>query len=160
MPDEEFFRYMMARTSYICFVLDQHGKLDFNSASSLKQQSAGRLVTPLGHVFLNLSQPAFALTPLCCMFSVEPVNTNFSLFFNPTWARIHVLPHSVYARCQYIKFSTEVLNTLKEITDILYDCSKLPEGESRIKLDVCLKGQVHKLSSNVHIPCESTSCLA
>jgi hypothetical protein len=32
-------------------------------ASSLKQQSAGRYVTPLGHIFLITSQPVFALTP-------------------------------------------------------------------------------------------------
>ena len=43
-------------------------------------KSAGRLVAPLRHVFLNLSQPVFTLTPLCCMFSVEPVNTNFIVF--------------------------------------------------------------------------------
>ena len=29
------------------YVLEQHAKLDFNSASSLKQQSAGRHVAPL-----------------------------------------------------------------------------------------------------------------
>ena len=34
------------------FVLDQHAELDFYSASSLKQQSAGRHVAPLGHIFL------------------------------------------------------------------------------------------------------------
>jgi hypothetical protein len=32
------------------FVLDQHAELDFYSASSLKQQSAGRHVAPLGHI--------------------------------------------------------------------------------------------------------------
>ena len=31
------------------FVLDQHAELDFYSASSLKQQSAGRHVAQLGH---------------------------------------------------------------------------------------------------------------
>ena len=34
------------------FVLDQHAKLDFYSASSLKQQSAGKHVTTLGHIIL------------------------------------------------------------------------------------------------------------
>jgi hypothetical protein len=33
-------------------VLDQHAELDFNSASSLKQQSAGRHVGPFGHIIL------------------------------------------------------------------------------------------------------------
>jgi hypothetical protein len=39
------------------FVLDQHALLDFNSASSLKQQSAGRHVAPFGHIILIPSQP-------------------------------------------------------------------------------------------------------
>ena len=47
----------------VCFVLDQHAELDFYSASSLKQQSAGRHVTPLGHIILIPSQPVFALSP-------------------------------------------------------------------------------------------------
>ena len=49
----------------VCFVLDQHAdhELDFYSASSLKQQSAGRHVAPLGHIILILSQPVFALSP-------------------------------------------------------------------------------------------------
>ena len=34
------------------FVLNQHAKLDFYSASSLKQQSVDRRLTPLGHIFL------------------------------------------------------------------------------------------------------------
>jgi hypothetical protein len=34
------------------FVPDQHAELDFYSASSLKQQSAGRYVAPLGHIIL------------------------------------------------------------------------------------------------------------
>jgi hypothetical protein len=42
------------------FVLDQHAKLDFYSASSLKH--AGRRVAPLWHIILIPSQPVFALT--------------------------------------------------------------------------------------------------
>ena len=45
------------------FVLDQHAEFDFYSASSLKQQSADRHVTPLGHIILIPSQPVFALSP-------------------------------------------------------------------------------------------------
>ena len=45
------------------FVLDQHAELDFYSASSLKQQSAGRYVTPRGQIILIPSQSVFALTP-------------------------------------------------------------------------------------------------
>jgi hypothetical protein len=41
--------------------------LDFYSASSLKQQSADRYVSPLGHIILILSQPAvlFLLNVVC-----------------------------------------------------------------------------------------------
>ena len=49
--------------NYVWFVLDQHAKLDFYSASSLKQQSADRLVVPLGHIILIPRQPVFALSP-------------------------------------------------------------------------------------------------
>ena len=47
----------------VCIVLDQHAELDFYNASSLKQQSAGRHVDPLGHISLIPSQPVFALSP-------------------------------------------------------------------------------------------------
>ena len=36
----------------VCFVVDHHPQLDFYSASSLKQQSIGRHVAPLGHIVL------------------------------------------------------------------------------------------------------------
>ena len=46
--NEQFFIYVIARTSYIQwndddvrFVLDQHAELDLYSANSLKQQSVG-----------------------------------------------------------------------------------------------------------------------
>ena len=70
-PNEHFFSYIKVRTSYIQwnddgdfhFELDQHAELDFYSAISLKQQSAGRHVASLGHIILIPSQPVFALTP-------------------------------------------------------------------------------------------------
>ena len=47
MPTQQFFSYIMARTSSnfqwdddVNFILDQHASLDFYNASSLKQQSA------------------------------------------------------------------------------------------------------------------------
>jgi hypothetical protein len=45
------------------FVLDQHAELDFNSSSSLKQQSTDRHVSPLRHIILISSQPVFTLSP-------------------------------------------------------------------------------------------------
>jgi len=53
--------------------------MDFYSASSLKQQSAGRHVAPLGHIILIPSQSVFALTPLFLL-SGETTNTNFIIF--------------------------------------------------------------------------------
>jgi hypothetical protein len=68
-PNEQMFSYIMARTSYIQwndgefrFVLDQQ-QLDFYSASSLKQHSAGRHVVPFGHIVLIPSQPVFTFSP-------------------------------------------------------------------------------------------------
>ena len=67
-PTQQFFSYIMARTSFwwvddVRFVLYQHAELDIYSASSLKQQSAGKHVAPLGHIILITSQPVFALSP-------------------------------------------------------------------------------------------------
>jgi hypothetical protein len=45
------------------FVLDQNTELDFYSANTLNQQSAGRHVAPLGHIILIPSQPVVALMP-------------------------------------------------------------------------------------------------
>jgi hypothetical protein len=55
------------------FVLDQHAELDFYSTSSLKQQSAGRHVAPLGHIIPIPSQPIFAHSfPV-----VEPIKSGY-----------------------------------------------------------------------------------
>ena len=62
------------------FVLDQHSELEFYSTSSLKQKSTGRHVAPLRHINLILRQPAFALSPYCCVLSGEAKNTNFVVF--------------------------------------------------------------------------------
>jgi hypothetical protein len=65
------FNYIIVRINFqwddneVHFVLDQHAQLDFYSASSLKQQSAGRHVAPLGHIILVLSQPVFLRNAAC-----------------------------------------------------------------------------------------------
>ena len=46
----------------IFFLFAIRAVLDFYSASSLKQQSAGRHVAPLGHIILIPNQPVFALS--------------------------------------------------------------------------------------------------
>jgi hypothetical protein len=53
---------------------------DFNSASSLKQQSSDIHVAPFGHIILIPSQSAFALSHLCCKPSRKATNTNFVVF--------------------------------------------------------------------------------
>ena len=53
----------MLKVKEVRFVLDQHDELDFYSSSSLKQQSAGGHVAPLGHIILIPRQQVFALTP-------------------------------------------------------------------------------------------------
>ena len=47
----------------VCFVIDQPPLLNFCSASSLKQQSAGRHVASLRQIILIPTQPVFALSP-------------------------------------------------------------------------------------------------
>ena len=57
MPIQQFFSYIIAREQVnfqwdddeVHFVLGQHAELDFYSASSLKQQTAGRHVAPLAN---------------------------------------------------------------------------------------------------------------
>ena len=69
MPNDKLFRYIMARQvifwwdDVVFFVLDQHTELDFDTARSLKQQSADRCVIPIWHIILIPSQSVFALTP-------------------------------------------------------------------------------------------------
>jgi hypothetical protein len=79
----------------VCFVLDQHAELDFHSASSLKQQSAGRHDAPLWTHYSD-SEP----TSLCSFFLMLHTKQKgnkyqyHSLRFDPIWARTHNLPHS------------------------------------------------------------------
>ena len=65
---EQYFSYIVGKTSSwddndVCFVLQQQAWLDFNSASSLRQQSTGKNVSPLVHIMLIQSLPGFALSP-------------------------------------------------------------------------------------------------
>jgi hypothetical protein len=53
---------VLADDDEVRFILDQHAELDFYSASSQKQQSEGRNVTPFGHIILIPSQPIYALS--------------------------------------------------------------------------------------------------
>jgi len=66
--NEQFFSYIMAIISYILtrrwwylLCIRPARWIGFYRASSLKQQSAGRHVAPLGHMILFPVQPVFAL---------------------------------------------------------------------------------------------------
>ena len=60
--------------------LDQHAELYFYSARSLKQQSAGRHVAPLGHIILIPSQPVFALLlNVACLAEKQQIQILYSL---------------------------------------------------------------------------------
>ena len=59
-PEQFSFRW---KDDEVHFVLAQHVELDFYSASLQKQQSAGKHVTPLGHIILIPRQPFFAVSP-------------------------------------------------------------------------------------------------
>ena len=54
--------------------------MDFYGASSLKEQSAGRHVAPLGHIILIPGQPVFALSRSWCVLSREATHANFRIF--------------------------------------------------------------------------------
>ena len=53
----------------------QHASLEFYSASTLKQQSAGRHVAPIGHIIMILSQAILVLTPEYYVIKPEVANT-------------------------------------------------------------------------------------
>jgi len=68
--------------------------LNFYRDNSLKQQSAGRHVGPLGYINLILSQIVFALIPLCCVLSRETANTNF-IVFGLIWQELEPLTTAI-----------------------------------------------------------------
>ena len=111
-----FVSYIMAETYYILMRWwDVHSVLNFYTTSSLKQQSMGRNVLPLGHNILIPSQPVIALTPKCCMFSQEAVNTNI-IVFGLTWPGLeHTIYHTQSEHTNH--YITEALRILG-ITDI------------------------------------------
>ena len=61
------------------FILDQHAELYFYSASSLKQQSAGRHVAPLGHIILISNQSLLFLLNAACLAEKQQIPILYSL---------------------------------------------------------------------------------
>ena len=92
-PYDQYFSYIMVRTSYnqwndngVRFVQDQH-------ANSLKQQSAGRHVAPLGHIIPIPSQPAlFLLIKVECIAEKHLIWNEVSTMVEIAifWFQIHI----------------------------------------------------------------------
>jgi hypothetical protein len=60
--------FLLKADDEVRLILDQHAELDFfYSASSVKQHSAGRHVTPLGHTILIQSQSLLFLLKAACL---------------------------------------------------------------------------------------------
>ena len=78
----------------VCCVLDQRAELDFNRANSLKQQSAGRPVAPLGHIILIPRQPVFPLSTYAVCLAETQQTYILYLWFDPIRSGTHDLPHS------------------------------------------------------------------
>jgi hypothetical protein len=53
------------------FLLDQHAELNFHNASSPKQHSVGRDVSPPGHIILTPNSPDFGFCHICNMLRGE-----------------------------------------------------------------------------------------
>ena len=104
----------MAITSYIRlnrddvhFVLVQEAQLYFDCASSLKQQSVGRHVTPLRHICLLSSQPVFGVKQYI------PI-VQYSL---PDWS---LNPLSYQTQCEYVSYYSRYIQTAPTILNILF----------------------------------------
>jgi hypothetical protein len=70
-------------------------RLDIYSDSSLKQQSAGRHVAPLGHYYSNSEPTRFCSFSLgLCGYRKSNKYQFNSLWFDPIGARTHIQPHS------------------------------------------------------------------
>ena len=86
--------------------------MDLYSASSLKQWSVDRHVTPLGHIILIPNQPVFALSPYCRVLYGEATNTNFIVF---GLSRSRLEPTIYRTRCEHAnKNTTDAINFLRK----------------------------------------------
>jgi hypothetical protein len=112
MPNEQYFSYIMARTSYIQwidddvrFVLDQYAELNLYSSGSLKQQSTGghlcRHITPFGHI----NYPDFNQSlPLLLNAVFLAVKQQIPIWLSLVCPRTHDLSHSMwfYQSCHWL----------------------------------------------------------
>ena len=92
------------------FLLDQHIKLNFYSASSRKQQSAGRCVTPLGHIILISSQ------------SESSKYQFYSPWLDATGAQIHNLRHSTKQQVKYYMILWLIIHVSMTLLEVSLSC--------------------------------------
>jgi hypothetical protein len=96
------------------FVLDQHAKLDFYGASSLKQQSADRHVAPLGYIILISSLCSFSL--MLRAYRRSNKYQFFSLWFdltglNPRSTQLEASMLTITHRCGSFLFNLQCEHT-------------------------------------------------
>ena len=116
-PTQQFVSYIMARINFnvqrdddeVCFVLDQHVYYDFSSASSLKQQTAGKHVVTLRHISLIPShwnnRPRVKMSSHSETFSWFRTNQSFLFLLNATYlaGKTRNKVDDIYTCCFFIK---------------------------------------------------------
>ena len=124
----------MARTSYIlmkwwCCQLctRQIRRVGFYSASSLKQQSAGRHVATLVHIILIPNQPVFC--SYCCVLTREATDTNCMVFrldrcSNPRSVALEASTITITPPIPMRFKRKKTNNELQKLTHKINDCAK------------------------------------
>jgi hypothetical protein len=111
---KHLFSYINVRTRYIsqswwwCPLCRTIRLVRLYSASSLKQQSVGRRVAPLGHIILIPNYPIFSISPYCCTLIGEATNTNFIVFdlpYRDSYSRYTALEASILTITPPMRFS-------------------------------------------------------
>ena len=139
MPNEQIFRYIMARTSYIRWE-DDAVSLITCLVVSPKQQSVCRHVAPLRHIYIIPSQPIFALTPKCCVLSGAAVNTNFIVF------------GLTQPGLERMIYQTQNNHTNHYTTDVIYRNKRGHRGRDRMVVGfttTCAISAYHKFTTKV-----------
>jgi len=116
------FNQVLIMMSTLYYIVYQYAQLNIHSASSLKQQSAGRHVLPLGCIIPVPSQSVFALSPQCYMLTRGATNTDLIVFgLTRPGIATHHLPHSrrgtltITPTMQFLILEASTLNTKQNL---------------------------------------------
>ena len=86
------------------------------SVSTLKQQSTGNYVAPLGHIISIPSQPVFAPTPYCCVLRGEATNTSFIVLkHSPIWSYDNVCSDHCISDLNQVSFQTVLWYQIRKL---------------------------------------------